>query len=117
MGDLLRFLVVFVIVTLFVHRITYVIINDEGPGAIIVRFKKLLGHEDGIELVRPPFFQTLRNLFECPYCLSFYIIPIATYLAVSGGWLELANLSQLILYWGAVWGAFFFLEYKVVENQ
>jgi hypothetical protein len=117
MGDPLTAIFIFLLVLLTVHRITFFLINDEGPARIVIRFKRLLGDDNGVTLVRPPGFGVLRELFKCPYCLSFWVTPLIVALAVSSGWVKFDNLSQAVLYCGGIWGAFFFLQYKIVERQ
>jgi hypothetical protein len=76
----------FLIATLATWRISHLLASEDGPGDIIVRFRRRLGNS------------VYGQLMDCFYCLSFWVaVPIAmtlcseasefplTWLALSGG--------------------------------
>jgi hypothetical protein len=85
----------FILCTLAVWRISYLLSQEDGPFDIVIKFRKLFGQG---------FF---GNLLDCFHCLSLWIsIPFAyllcvewkdsiiTWLALSGGACFLFTLSE-----------------------
>lgn len=85
----------FVISTLAVWRLSYLLSQEDGPFDVVIKLRKLLGHG------------FLGSLLDCFYCLSLWIsIPLAawisddwaegiiTWLALSGAACILFNVSE-----------------------
>jgi len=65
----------FLLCTLAVWRLSYLLSQEDGPFDVVIKFRKLLGHS---------FF---GSLLDCFYCLSLWIsLPLAV--LISNQWLE-----------------------------
>ena len=65
----------FLLGTLVVWRVSYLLSQEDGPFDIVIKIRKLFGQG------------SLGNLLDCFYCVSLWLsIPFAFFL--SGGWID-----------------------------
>ena len=80
-----------IVAVLAVWRVTHLLAEEDGPGDVFVRLRRLLGHS------------FLGGLLDCFYCLSLWVAaPLGWRLG--HGWLE------RVLIWLALSGAAILLE-------
>lgn len=89
----------FVILGLATYRLSILLIHDDGPWAIIARFRDLIGVGYD-EYSQPLPRNELAKLFTCIYCLSFWVGQLMAWgdplegLALSGATIILYNTAR-----------------------
>jgi hypothetical protein len=69
----------FVIICLATARIVRALVLDNGPGNVFGHFRERIGAHERI--VKPG---SAAELFNCPWCLSLWVAPVASLLIFDG---------------------------------
>jgi len=92
-------------------RLTWALMFDDGPGAVLLKVRDWMGAYDyGAEIGpdgRPQAITTLGRFLNCPYCVSLAVallaVPLALWPSILGDvlltWLGIAGGAMLLIRW------------------
>ena len=104
------FLPMLIIASLATYKLAYLLVWEEGPFDIFVKFRALLGirlirnEELGTSVTQIDKPTVVAKLFTCPYCLGGWIALVATFAIF-----DYRDVSFFVLFWFAVWGLSYLL--------
>lgn len=98
----------FVLLTFASYRVTQLLVYDDGPFDLILKFRVAVGVYDRNEAGETQ--NPVAKLFSCPYCMGLWISFFAALVSYLYG-------HNLFIWWIAIGGSQSFLESRGYANS
>lgn len=88
------------------YRITRLIVNEAGPGDVLIKFRRRVSEKYGYG------WQFISDLINCEYCVSVWIAALLAVFVIAGGWF-----GAWVLVWLGIAGAFYIAQEIKDRNE